>query len=139
MNKLKFSAAVAVSVAFGFPLAAQNFTTAAEVRPILGATQAHWIAVRPYEGRDLLYFSNLLAWRCGLEKIEYTVNDIVTLPLLMEPCHSDEPAPNALKVVDILPYVEFPLNSVETVSVTITYDDGEMLSVDYERASIQIQ
>ncbi len=131
--------AVAFGVMLGSPGFAQNFTTAAEVRPIVGAIKAQWIAVRPWDGKDLLYFTNLLSWRCGLEKIEYIVNDADSVELVTEPCYEDEGAPNALKVEDVLPYVTFAADSVQTVNVTITYDDGETFSVDYERATIQIQ
>lgn len=128
------------SLMFGLatPVMAQNFTTAAEVRPILGATQGNWIAVREYEGRDLLYFTHLLAWRCGLDSIYFSVNEEDEQRFEAEPCYEDEATPNALKVDDILPYLPFDLQSIDTVDVRIVYDDGEEAIARFERAQIQI-
>lgn len=118
------------------PLQAQQFTTAAEVRPMLEATKARWIAVREYDGKDLLYFTNLLAWRCGLKAIHYSVNGGPEQLWDGEPCYDGEAAPNAQKAADKLPYVTFPLGSVETVDVRLTYDDGGSDSASYARAAI---
>ncbi|HHC30055.1 MAG TPA: hypothetical protein ENK80_05785 [Rhodobacterales bacterium] len=118
------------------PLVAQQFTTAAEVRPMLEATKARWIAVREYDGKDLLYFSNLLAWRCGLEAIHYSVNGGPERLWDGEPCYKGEARPNALKATDKLPYVSFPLGSVDTVDVRLTYDDGDTDSASYSRGAI---
>lgn len=129
----------AVLTGLAMPGAAQQFTTAAEVRPMLDATRARWIAVREYDGKDLLYFTNLLAWRCGLDAIHYSVNGGAETAWQGEPCHEGEAVPNALKVADKLPYVSFPLGSVQSVTVRLTYDDGSGDSVSYERAQIMTQ
>ena len=119
------------------PLAqAQNYTTAAEVKPILTATKPSWIAVREYDGRDLLYFTNLLSWRCGVTSVSYTVNGGPDTPLEMEPCYEDTAQPNALVSETILFYVILPLASIETVSVTVTFDDGSVEVGDYERKAV---
>jgi hypothetical protein len=115
---------------------AQNFTTAAEVKPILGITRANWIAVREWEGHDLIYFTQLESWRCGLSKIEYSVNGGKVTPYAPEPCYEGEAQPNALKIPDHWPYVTLPLKSVETVQVTVTYDDGTTEVGDFERAKV---
>ncbi|SPF76211.1 hypothetical protein ALP8811_01212 [Aliiroseovarius pelagivivens] len=134
----KFLALTVLCVGFAAPVAAQNFTTASEVRPILNATQANWVAVREYDGQDLLYFTHLLAWRCGLEAIHFSVNGGDEQQFEAEPCYEDEPTPNALKVTDILPYLRFDLQSVETVEVRIVYDDGAETIAKFDRAQIQI-
>ncbi|QQA44010.1 hypothetical protein [Pelagovum pacificum] len=114
-----------------------QFTTATEVRQILEMTKPQWIAVREYDGRDLLYFTQLLSWRCGLWDITYSVNGGPDEVFPMEPCHEGTATPNALtQVEDFLPYATLPLGSVESVSVTITYDDGGTDSASYERPQV---
>lgn len=133
-------ALIAMLIPIAIPAGAQNFTTAAEVKPILTATKPQWIAVREYDGKDLLYFTNLLAWRCGVESVKYGLNgadpDVV---LTIEPCYDAEPQPNALKMDQgILPYITEDLGSVLTVSVLVTFDDGSTELADYQRAAVMI-
>lgn len=115
-----------------------RMVTASEVRPILTVTKGSWIAVREWDGNDLLYFTNLLAWRCGLHEIRYAVNGGPEQVLEAEPCYTEEGAPNALKVEGILPYVVLPLGSVQSVTVRVLYDDLSVDSVDYDRQAVQI-
>ena len=116
-----------------------QFTTAAEVKPILTATKDNWAAVRNWEGQDLVYVTQLLAWRCGLWELRVGVNGQAATALPLEPCHSDTNAPNAL--VDIAgfpPYIAYPENSVETVLIELIYDDGTRDQATYDRAAIQM-
>ena len=132
---LAIAAATLTSAA---PVWAENFTTTAEVKPILTATKPQWIAVREYDGKDLLYFTNLLAWRCALTAVSYGVNGAAAeTPLVMEPCYETEPTPNALKMDQgVLPYIEAGLGSIATVSVAITWDDGTTDQAEYVRADV---
>ncbi|MBT2132539.1 hypothetical protein KKW20_15575 [Planktotalea lamellibrachiae] len=116
--------------------AAGQFTTADEVRPILEATKGTWVALREYDGQDLLYFTHLLAWRCGLEGVRYSINGGAQQVFDAEPCYEDEAQPNAIKATDALPFVRFDLKSVNTVDVQLTYDDGQVADVQFERAGI---
>ncbi|WP_460274885.1 hypothetical protein [Celeribacter sp. ULVN23_4] len=119
---------------------AENFTTAAEVKPILQATKPQWIAVRNYDGKDLLYFTNLLSWRCGLTEIFYSLNGAEMVPFAMEPCYLDTAQPNALKAetLDAI-LVSFPPGTIETVDLNVIFDDGTSEQTQYERAAIEIQ
>ena len=114
-----------------------KFLTATEVRPILEATESAWIAVRDYNGQDLLYFTHLLAWRCGLWEIRYGLNGAAADQLFAaEPCYPDTAAPAAINAEAHLPYVTLPAGSVATVTVRLLYDDGTEDQVTFERNAV---
>jgi hypothetical protein len=119
------------------PALAQDFTTAAEVKPILQATKGQWIAIREFDGKDLIYFTNLLAWRCGVDQIAWGINGgPPATPMPMEPCHEGEAQPNALKMETYFPYAEAPLGAITSVSVAVTFDDGTVETAEYERKAV---
>lgn len=120
------------------PLMAQNFTTAAEVKPILAATKTSWIAVREFNGQDLLYFTHLESWRCGLSEVYFTVNDGAELRWFTEECHEGTAQPNAMTAPDRVPYITLPLQSVAKVAVRVVFDDGSEDSATYDRAAVAI-
>ncbi|MCA0870284.1 hypothetical protein LCL97_05585 [Seohaeicola saemankumensis] len=115
-----------------------QFTTATEVRPILNATRGNWIAVRDFNGKDLLYVTHLWSWRCGLLEMRIGVNGAEPQVWPMPPCHQDEAAPNAVKPEDGLPYGEFPQGSIAMIEVRITYDDLGTDSARFNRQGVQI-
>ena len=116
---------------------AENFTTAAEIKPILDATRANWIAVREFDGKDLLYFTHLLSWRCGLSEIRYGLNGAAPDKVwAMEPCYDAEPQPNALKMEGAEIFLTEALGSIQTISISVTYDDGTEVSAYFKRAEV---
>lgn len=116
---------------------AQTFTTAAEVKPILQATKANWVALREYDGNDLLYFTHLESWRCGLQEVRFSVNSTAAAKVWeMEPCYEGEAQPNAMRLEGRLPYTTLPLQMVNSVSVVIVYDDGSEDRADFDRKAI---
>lgn len=114
-------------------VATGRFTTAVEVKPILGATRANWIAVRAYDGQDLVYVTHLWAWRCGLVAIHVGINGAEPEPWALPACHEDTNAPNAMLPDDGLPYRAFPLNSVDSMTVEVIYDDLTTEKVSFNR------
>ena len=120
------------------PVLGQSLTTAAEIRPILDMTKPQWIALREYDGQDLLYFSHLLAWRCGLTSVAYGLNGApAETPFDMEPCYEDEAVPNAIKAEDgRMIYIIQPLGSITSITVQVTYDDGSTDIADYVRKAV---
>lgn len=109
------------------------FLTATEVRPILGATKGNWIAVREFNGQDLLYFTHLLSWRCGLYGIKFSVNggEMQAFPMLDCDVNAPMTVPPEATV-----YLEYPLGSIETIDVELLYDDLGTESAHFERAKV---
>ena len=114
-----------------------KFLTAAEVKPILGATKANWVAVREWEGQDLIYFTHLLSWRCGLYEIRFAVNGEGMKRWPFPEC---DPATNTVGAIpDGAPiYTELPLKSVQSITVELLYDDLSTETASFERGSILI-
>ena len=114
-----------------------QMTDAASVKPILTATKANWVAVRKWDGQDLIYFTHLETWRCALDGVVYGLNgESPETVWELAPC--DENNPNALPA-DYLPYIGVDLDSVQSITVDILYDDGSTDTATYDRASIEIQ
>ena len=145
MSKFTFCwAAIALSAATALaesPTVAEDqtptgqFLTATEVRPILAATQGSWVAVREFNGQDLLYFTHLLSWRCGLYEIKFSVNGDEMQSFPMAEC--DVNAPMTVPS-DATIYLEYPLGSIETIDVELLYDDLGTEQASFERAKVMI-
>lgn len=115
-----------------------KFTTAAEIKPILTATKGQWIAVREYDGQDIIYFTQLLSWRCGLSAIRYSVNSGPMQVYPMPPCHMDMAQPNAFLDDEAMPIMGLPPKSVQTVDVEVFLDDTSVDFVSYQRSQVLI-
>ena len=113
-------------------VATGKFLTALEVKPILTATKGNWVAVRDYNGQDLVYVTHLWAWRCGLVQIEMAVNGGAFEVWPMPDCHVDSPTPGAITESDGLPYRSYAAGTVQQLDVRITFDDlsADMISVE---------
>lgn len=137
----RFTLATLACLATG-PALALDFTNPDEIRPILSATAANWIAVREWEGHDVIYFTHLMTYRCALAEVRFGVNGAPATELWQaEPCYRDEPVPFAQKSETHKPHTaldRYDLGSVQTIRVEITYPDGTVEGHDYDRAAVLI-
>lgn len=115
-----------------------KFTTAGEIKPILTATKPQWIAVREYDGQDIVYFTQLLSWRCGLSAIRYSINGGPMQQYPLPPCHMDMAAPNALLDNEAMPIMGLPPKSVQSVDVEVFFDDTSVDFASYQRNQVLI-
>ena len=128
--------ALALALIAPLPLAAQSFTTAAEIRPILEATRSAWVALRRWDGKELLYFTHLESWRCGMTQVRFSVNAATADRVwTMPPCLTGTPSPNAIPA-DRLPFTDLPAEALQSLTVVVILSDGTELRQDYSRAQI---
>jgi len=113
-----------------------KFTTATEVRPILNATKGNWIAVREFDGKDLVYVTHLWTWRCGLLEMRVGINGAAPDVWPLPDCHMDQPMPGVVLEQDGLPYRSFELGSIQSIDVQITYDDLGTDVVSFDRSQV---
>ena len=141
----RLTAFVTTAILMAWPVWAENtraaedqtatgkFLNATEVRPILGATQGSWIAVREFGEQDLLYFTHLLSWRCGLYEIRFAINGGEAEIFAIPECDPD--SPNSIPS-DATIYLQYPLGSIETIDVELLYDDLGTDTARFERKNV---
>lgn len=89
----------------------------------LGATRDQWIAFRNYNGEQLIYFTGLVTWKCGLNEIRYSLNnESLDRSFPLPACNPHTPF--AVDPENSVIYLRFPLGSVETVAVQLVYGDN---------------
>ena len=115
-----------------------KFTTAGEIKMILTATKPNWVAVRLYDGQDIVYFTQLLSWRCGFHQVKYAINDGPMQTYDLPPCHLDLAAPNSLIDNEAMPIMGLAPESVQSLSIEILYDDLSTDSASYQRGQVLI-
>lgn len=113
-----------------------RFTTATEIKPILDATKRSWIAVRDYEGQDLLYITHVWSWRCGLKAVAISINNEPMQNWPMPPCYDQTATPNAILPEDGLPYLTLRQGSVQSVTIQVVYDDLSMDTAQFQRPDV---
>jgi len=134
MNTLIKRFATAAMIALAPLPGLAQFNTAAEVKPILQMIVPNWISLREYDGQDLLYFTLLEVYRCGLEQVRYVINDGKPSVWETPPCEGD--ATFSTIPADRLPYAVFKLGAIQKLRIELTFDDGTTQTESYERAAI---
>lgn len=116
-----------------------KFTTAAEVGPILEMTKGSWSAVREYDGQDLVYWSHIFSWRCGLIAAKYSINGGPLQDLKMPDCHMKYKQPNSiLNDEALMTFQRFELGSVNSVRIDLLLDNLTVQSTTLLRENILI-
>lgn len=89
---------------------------------LLDLTKGSWAYFRDYNGRQLIYFTHLEAYRCGISQVRYSLNsDALDHEWKLRPC--DPKAPNTITTNK--PYISLPLGTASTISVQLTFKDGK--------------
>lgn len=102
----------------------------ADQKKILDMTKNSWVSFRDYDGRVLLYFTQLISNRCAISSITYGI-DTATTPsrFALEPCNAKDPH----NVGDAPIYITVPPGA-KYATVRLSYKDGtQSESVRVER------
>lgn len=129
-------------IASAFPAFAQeavptDFTTPEGAAYIHQSIKDTALSFKQEGEEDFIYFTNLIAWRCGVASMIYGVNDDrPTIPFPMEPCWRDLREPNTMKMEDpAFPFfLKVPTGSVQKVTIRILYENGSMAEFVVDRA-----
>lgn len=119
-------------IAIGLFLMPINIVNAAvmpleQLKNILNITKTSWVAYRDFNGNQLIYFSHLEGWKCGIAEVKYGLNgEDLDKVWTLEACNEDNP--NAITKDNI--WLTFPLDSVQRIDVQLTFDDGTKSDVE---------
>lgn len=88
---------------------------------LLDLTRGSWAYFRNYNGRQLIYFTHLEVYRCGITKVRYSLNgEALDREWKLQPC--DPKKPNQVTTDKV--YISLPLKTAQSISVRLTYNDG---------------
>ncbi|MCV0426996.1 MAG: hypothetical protein K5905_16155 [Roseibium sp.] len=98
-----------------------------QIKQILDVTKGSWVSFRDWQGQQLIYFTHLEAWKCGIDYVFYGLNGGALDQMWeLEECNPDNP--NA--VLKEKPYIELPAGSTQSISVQLVFPDGTKSSVE---------
>lgn len=98
-----------------------------QIKQILDLTKANWVSFRDWQGQELIYFTHLESWKCGIDYVFYGLNDDpIEQEWQLEACHPD----NQNVVLKDKPYLELPLGSAQSISVQLIFKDGTKSAVE---------
>jgi hypothetical protein len=90
-------------------------------KKILGMIKANWVSFRDFNGQQLIYFTMLESYRCGIAEVRFSINsDALDKVWRLQPC--DPKKPNAITTTR--PYLSLPLGAAKSIAVQLTYKDG---------------
>lgn len=93
---------------------------------ILAMTQGNWVHFRDYNGRQLIYFTHLEAYRCGIAVVRYSINtDALDKVWPLQPCDPNKPH----NITTTKPYLSLPPGAARSITVQLSYHDGTQSAI----------
>lgn len=93
------------------------------VKQALNSTTGNWVSFRNFDGRQWLYLSHVLTWKCGLKEVRYAINSsALTERWPLPACNPQNPYALDPEAEHI--YTYFAPDSVSFVSVQLVFADG---------------
>ncbi len=114
---------VALGLVLAMPTASGQGLVGME-KQVLPLTTQNWVAFRNFDGRQWIYFTHLVVYRCGLSQVRYSIgSDALDQTFALPPCDGQRPI--AIDPVKYPPYLTMPLGTADAITVRVVYADGE--------------
>jgi hypothetical protein len=92
-----------------------------QIKPVLNMTKDNWVSFRDYNGKQLIYFTHLETYKCGIEQVRYSINsDSLDQTWELEPCDPKNP----LKITKEIIYLTLPPGTAKSIAVKLTFIDN---------------
>ncbi len=119
MRKItSFIVSILLLAVFSFPASAMP---PKQMKQILNMTQNNWVSFRDFNGKQLIYFTHLESYTCGIKEVHYSINsDDLNKVWELQPCDIKNP----MAVTKDIIYLTMPLGTAKSITVQVTFTDG---------------
>ena len=125
VKDMRFVVFILVTLGLILPTHAQNSLLGQEKR-VLSMTKGSWAHFRNFNGQQLIYFTHLESYRCGLTKVQYSLNgDTLDRVWKLQPCDPAKPH----HITTDRPYITLALGTARSISIRLTFEDGSTSEV----------
>ena len=92
-----------------------------QMKQILNMTQSNWVSFRDFNGKQLIYFTHLESYTCGIKEVRYSINsNKMDKVWELQPCDTKNP----MAVTKDIIYLTMPLATAKSIAVQVTFTDG---------------
>ena len=105
-------------VVFALPASAMSPN---QMKQVLNMTQSNWVSFRDFNGKQLIYFTHLESYTCGIKEVRYSINsDDLDKVWELQPCDTKNP----MAVTKDIIYLAMPRGTAKSIAVQVTFADG---------------
>lgn len=91
------------------------------MKQILNMTQNNWVSFRDFNGKQLIYFTHLESYTCGIKEVRYSINsNELDKVWELQPCDTKNP----MAVTKDIIYLTMPLDTAKSIAIQVTFADG---------------
>lgn len=127
--KKVFDIVVAVCLMVLFSSAVQAMPPK-QMKQILNMTQNNWVSFRDFNGKQLIYFTHLESYTCGIKAVHYSINtDRLDKKWELQVCDSKNPMAVTKEII----YLIMPLGTAKSIAVQLTFMDGTKSEVFHKK------
>ena len=90
------------------------------MKQILNMTQSNCVSFRDFNGKQLIYFTHLESYTCGIKEVRYSINsDELDKVWELQPCDTEK----SMAVTKDILYLTMPLGTAKSIAVQVTFAD----------------